>query len=107
MKVAVASTGKDINSNVSNVFGRAPYFIIAEIKDKIMNIEPIENIYANQMGRAGISTAQLIAEKNVKAVIAGNVGPRAFEVLSQFNIKIYNASGSVKEALQKFQREMK
>ena len=38
MKVAISSTDKNIESNVSEVFGRCPYFIIAEInkEGKIM-----------------------------------------------------------------------
>jgi len=105
MKVAVSSTGKDINSNVSNVFGRCPYFVIAEIENKkIGKTEVIENTSAKQMGGAGISAAQTIAEKDVKAIITGNIGPRASDVLSQFNIEVYNGSRckSIKEALQKF-----
>ena len=103
MKVAVSSTGKDLNSNVSNVFGRCPYFVIAEIeKKKIVNVEVIENTSYAQMSGAGISTAQAIAEKDVKAVITGNVGPRASDVLRQFKIEVYSGSGTIKEVLQKF-----
>lgn len=47
MKIAIGSTGKDINSNVDVVFGRCPFFIIAEVEDKkIVRIEAIENISA-------------------------------------------------------------
>ena len=105
MKVAVSSTGKDLDSNVSNIFGRCQYFIIAEIENKrITKTEAIENTSAKQIGGAGISAAQTVAEKDVKSVITGNIGPRAFSVLGQFNIEVYNGSGckSVKEALQKF-----
>jgi len=103
MKVAVSSTGKDLNSNVSNVFGRCQYFVIAEIeKKKIVKVEVIENTGSAQMGGAGISTAQAIAEKDVKAVITGNVGPRASDVLRQFKIEVYSGSGTIKEVLQKF-----
>lgn len=103
MKIAVSSTGKELDSDVSNVFGRCPYFIIVEVEDKkVTKIEAIENISAKQMGGAGISAAQTVAEKGVKAVIAGNIGPRASDVLRQFNIEVYNGSGAVKEALQKF-----
>ena len=103
MKVAVSSTGKDLNSNVSNVFGRCQYFVIAEIeKKKIVKTGAIENTSAEQMGGAGISTAQTIAEKDVKAVITGNVGPRASDVLRQFKIEVYSGSGTIKEVLQKF-----
>lgn len=103
MKVAISSTGKDINSNVSNVFGRCPYFVIVEIENKkITKIESMENTTANQMGRAGISAAQKVAEKNANIVIAADVGPRALDVFRQFNIMAYKGSGTVKEVLQKF-----
>jgi len=103
MKIAVSSTGKELDSDVSNVFGRCPYFIIVEVEDKkITKTEAIENMSAKQRGGAGISAAQTVAEKGVKAVITGNIGPRASDVLRQFNIEVYNGSGAVKEALQKF-----
>ena len=103
MKIAVSSTDKNIESNVSDVFGRCPYFIIAEIKDqKIEKTEAIENENINQMSGAGISTAQLMAEKDVNTVITGNVGPRALDVLKQFNIEIYFGEGVVKNVLQEF-----
>ncbi len=103
MKIAVSSTDKNIGSNVSDVFGRCPYFIIAEIRDqKIGKTEAIENKNTSQMRGAGISTAQLIAEKNVNAVITGNVGPRALDILRQFNIEIYSGEGVIKNVLQEF-----
>ena len=102
MKVAVSSTGKDLDSEVSNVFGRCPYFVIAEIEEKkIIKFEAIENSSAAQNQSAGISAAQLVAEKDVSALITGNVGPRALDVLRQFKIEIYNGSGTVNEVLQK------
>jgi len=103
MKIAVSSTGKSIESNVADIFARCPYFIIAEIEnEKIQKVETIENKSANQAGQAGISVAQLMTEKNVKAVITGNVGPRAFDVLRQFDIEIYQGKGKVKEVIEKF-----
>ena len=103
MKIVVSSTGKNIENNVSDVFGRCQYFIIAEIKDdKIGKIGAIKNESANQMGGAGISSAQLMAEKDIDVVITGNVGPRALDVLKQFNIEIYSGEGIVKNVLQEF-----
>jgi len=103
MKIAVSSIDKNIESNVSDVFGRCPYFIIAEVKDqKIDKIEVIENENIDQMGGAGISTAQLMAEKNINAVIAKNIGPRALDVLKQFNIRIYYGDGTAEKVLQEF-----
>ncbi|MBN1325701.1 NifB/NifX family molybdenum-iron cluster-binding protein [Candidatus Falkowbacteria bacterium] len=103
MKVAVSSTGKDVENNISDVFGRCPYFIIAQIKDnKIENIEVIKNESINQNSGAGISAAQLLVEKDVNIVIASNVGPRAQDVLKQFNIEIYTGQGRIKDILQEF-----
>ncbi len=103
MKVAISSIGKDLNSEISSEFGRCPYFVILEIENKkIQGFEAIKNQSANQMGGAGISAAQAVAEKDVKAVISGNLGPRASDVLKQFNIEVYRGSGSIKEVLQKF-----
>jgi predicted Fe-Mo cluster-binding NifX family protein len=103
MKIAISSTGKDLDGEVDKVFGRCAYFLIVEIKDKkIKSFEAIKNTGASQMGGAGISAAQTVAEKDVNAVISGNLGPKAVDVLNQFNIKMYAGAGLVKEVLQKF-----
>jgi predicted Fe-Mo cluster-binding NifX family protein len=103
LKIAISSTGKNIEDNVSDVFGRCPYFVIAEIENReIKRTEIIENKSTGQMSGAGISAAQLMAGKNVNAVITGNVGPRALDALEQFDIKVYSGSGAIKEVLQEF-----
>ena len=103
MKIAISSTDKSIESDVSDVFGRCPYFVIAEIEgNKVKKTEAIENKSISQTSGAGISTGQLIAEQGVKAVITGNVGPRALDVLGQFDIKIYSGKGKIKDVLEDF-----
>ena len=103
MKIAVSSTGKNLTDSVSEVFARCPYFIIAEIENQeIKRFEAMKNESENQMGGAGISAAQLMAEKNINAVITKNVGPRALDVLKQFNIEIYYGDGAIKKVLQEF-----
>ena len=103
MKIAVSSTEKHFNGKVSDVFARCPYFVIAEIEnEKIQIVETIENKSANQLGQAGISAAQLMAEKNVNTVITKNMGPRALDVLKQFNIAIYYGDGAIEKVLREF-----
>ncbi|MEA3230117.1 MAG: NifB/NifX family molybdenum-iron cluster-binding protein [archaeon] len=105
MKVAISSTGENPDSNVADVFGRCPYFLIVDINDKkTEGFEAIKNASADQAGGAGISAAQTVAEKDVNAVITGNVGPRALDVFKQFDIEIYtfDGDGTAKEVLQKF-----
>jgi predicted Fe-Mo cluster-binding NifX family protein len=102
-KIAVSVKENSLDSEISEIFARCPYFIIAEIKDgKIEKTEIIENKSLDQMSGAGISAAQLMAEKDIRAVITGNVGPRALDVLKQFNISIYYYKGIAKDALGKF-----
>jgi len=102
MKVAISSTGKDLESQIDVSFGRCAFFIIAEIKNgKIEKIKSIANPNVGVGGGAGISAAELVANEGVKAVITGNVGPRAFSVFSELKISVYRASGTVKEALEK------
>ena len=103
MKIALSSSGKDINSNLSEVFGRCSYFLIVEIDDKkVKGFETVENTSVNQMSGAGISAAQIVAGKNVSVVITGAIGPRGLEVFKQFNIQVYSGAGLVKEVIQKF-----
>ena len=103
MKIAISSTGEKLTDRVSEVFARCPYFIIAETDDqKIKKSEAIKNQNENQLGQAGIATSQLMAEKNIEAVITKNVGPRAADVLKQFNIEAYSGDGTIEDVLQKF-----
>jgi len=103
MKIAASSTGKKLTDNVSEVFARCPYFVIVEIKNgEIKKTEVMENKVANQLGQAGISAGQLMAEKDIKAVITKNVGPRALDVLNQFKIDIYVGDGPIGKVLQEF-----
>ncbi|NCO88303.1 hypothetical protein AUK04_04150 [Candidatus Roizmanbacteria bacterium CG2_30_33_16] len=103
MKIAISSAGKNLESKVTEVFGRCPYFLVVEIDNKkIKGIEVVENTSIDQSVGAGISAAKIIAEKGADVVITGEVGPKALDVLKQFNIQVYNGFGSIKEVIQKF-----
>ncbi|MFH1501247.1 MAG: NifB/NifX family molybdenum-iron cluster-binding protein [archaeon] len=100
MKIAISSTGKTLESEVDSRFGRCAYFLIVEIEDKkIKDFKAIENTAKAQMGGAGITAGEIVANEKVNAVITTNLGPRAFSVFGQFKIKIYSAQGKVKDAV--------
>jgi len=102
-KVAISSSGRNLEDKISDVFARCPYFIFAEIENQeIKKFEAIKNEGEKQLGQAGVSVSQLIAEKDVEAVITKNIGPRASDVLNQFNIDIYIGEGAVEKILQEF-----
>jgi predicted Fe-Mo cluster-binding NifX family protein len=103
IKIAISSIENDLEGDMDASFGRCPYFLIVEIKeDKIKHVKAIENTAAAQAGGAGISAAQLVADQEVEAVITANIGPRAFDVFNQLDIKIYIAQGKVKDVIHEF-----
>ena len=106
MKIAISSTGPGIESQVDTRFGRCVYFVIVNIDgNEIKEEKSIENPGVNMPGGAGISAAQIVANEKVKAVVSGNVGPKAFYVLNSLGIEIYQAvPGTVKENAEKLLR---
>ena len=103
MKIAISSTGKNLESEIDTRFGRCPYFLIVEIEGKkIKDFKAIENIAAGQRGGAGITSAEIVAKEKVEALITANLGPRAFSVFEQFKIKIYQGEGKVDSVVGKF-----
>ncbi len=104
MKIAISSTGEKLENEMDAKFGRCPYFLIVEIEDgKIKGTKAVENTAAMQGGGAGITAAQIVGNEGVNAVIAINFGPRAFTVLKELEIDIYQgAPGTVAENIQQF-----
>ncbi len=103
MKIAVSSKGNTIESMMDQRFGRAANFIIVETKT--MEYEAVGNTAAASSGGAGISAAQAVADKGADAVITGNVGPNAMNVLKAAGIEIYKGNAdSVKENVESFKR---
>ena len=103
MKIAISSTGKDLESEVDAKFGRCPYFLIVEIENKeIKNVQAIKNTAAGQRGQAGITSAEIIAKEKVETLITTNLGPRAFSIFEQFEIKIYQGEGKINDVIQRF-----
>ena len=104
MKIAVASSGKTLDSPVDPRFGRCPYFLVADSETE--EFEAIENKAGQAARGAGISAAQVIANKKVGAAIAGNFGPNAVNVLTSSGVKIFGGvTGiTIKEALEQYKK---
>jgi len=102
MKAAVSATGNTPDSLVHGQFGRCNWFLIFENEKE--NIKAVENLYAEVETGAGIGCAQDLVQEGVKIIISGQVGPRAYEVLSQAGVEIYLVPSSIsaQEAYKKF-----
>jgi predicted Fe-Mo cluster-binding NifX family protein len=101
MKIAISANGQNLDAEVDPRFGRCQYFIIADTETE--EFEALDNASATAAGGAGISAAQMIVKKGVEAVLTGNCGPNAHQVLSPAGIKVITGvSGKVKDAIAEY-----
>ena len=102
MKLAVSSSQKDLEAPLDPRFGRCPYFLIVETDS--MSSESFENQSAAMGGGAGVQAAQFVASKGAEAVITGNCGPKAMQVLSAAGVQVFvGQSGVVKDLINAYQ----
>jgi predicted Fe-Mo cluster-binding NifX family protein len=103
MKICVSATSDNLDAQLDPRFGRCLYLILVD--SETMQFEAIPNMAVGSTGGAGIQAAQTIANKGVKVVITGNVGPNAFGALSAAGIEILTAtSGTIREIVEKFKK---
>lgn len=101
MKIAVTASSQELFSPVDPRFGRCPYFLF--IDTETMQFESIENPNVTSSSGAGIQSAQLVVEKNAKAVITGSCGPNAFQTLHAAEIEVFmGVRGSIQEAIEQY-----
>jgi predicted Fe-Mo cluster-binding NifX family protein len=103
MRVAVTANGKDLDAPASPIFGRAPVYVFVD--SETMEFEAVDNPAINAPGGAGIQAAQFVVERGAEAVITGNVGPNAFNVLRAAGVAVYPfAGGTVRQAVEAFRQ---
>ena len=99
VKIAISATGPGLDADVDPRFGRCQYFII--IDAETMQFEALENSSAAAAGGAGISAAQMVANKGAEVVLTGNCGPNAYQTLSAAGVQVISGvSGTVRDAVQ-------
>ena len=101
MKVAVSSSGTNLDSQIDPRFGRCAYFIIVNTDD--MSFEAFDNEAIALGGGAGIQSSQFVVSKGAGAIITGNVGPNAVHTLSAAGVNIFpGQTGSVRDAVERY-----
>jgi len=101
MKVAVSTNGIDLSSQVAERFGRCNTFLIVDTET--MEFEVVPNTAVRSAHGAGIAAAQLVASKGAKAILTGNLGPKAFSALLSSGVKtVTQVSGTVGDAVKRF-----
>jgi predicted Fe-Mo cluster-binding NifX family protein len=100
MKIAVTSTGENLDAKVDPRFGRAVFFIIGDTDT--MDFVAVENENAAG-GEAGIGSAKCVIDKGAEAVLTGHCGPNAQRTLDATGVKLYtDVTGTVAEAVERF-----
>ena len=99
MKLVVTANGADLDAPASPVFGRCPTYIFVETET--MQFEAMENPALASGGGAGVQAAQFVVQHGAQAVITGNLGPNAFDVLRSAGVPAYLfGGGTVREAVE-------
>ncbi len=101
MKVAISVQGNDMSAAVDPRFGRARGFLLVDADTG--DFEYVDNPNIDAAGGAGIQTSQMVVDRGAEAVITGNVGPNAYQVLGAAGVRVFTgASGTAEEALAAF-----
>ena len=98
MKIAISATGPALDAEVDPRFGRCRYFIIVD--PETMDFEAVDNSGVASGGGAGIAASQEIARREIAALLTGNCGPNAHQVLSAAGIKVITGvSGKIEDVI--------
>ena len=102
MKIAVSSTGTDLDSEVDPRFGRASYILIVD--SETLDCEVVDNKEnVNALKGAGIQAASMVSDKGAEVLLTGFCGPNAFKALIAGKIGVANdADGSVRDAVKAY-----
>ena len=102
MKIAVPSMGKNLESFVSNSFGRSPFIII--YNDETQEYDYFENPGFKIQDGSGLKAAEILIQNSADVLLIREIGRKAYSVLMKghIDINLLNLSGTVKSTLKKF-----
>jgi predicted Fe-Mo cluster-binding NifX family protein len=103
MILAISSSGKGIDSNIYSKFERCNFFLIVDLDNN--TALPITNISRERPHEIGSKVGKFIAKLGIDVIITTDIGPRAFEIFKQNEMKIYRAEGIIEEAIKQLKKE--
>jgi len=100
MSISAQANGIDAEIDIS--FGRAKCFAIIDTENReITNIDNTQNLNAEH--GAGIQASKTIIDKDVRALVTGNIGPKAYKALNSAGIEVYiGAKGTVEKSIESY-----
>jgi predicted Fe-Mo cluster-binding NifX family protein len=102
MKIILTSVSPDLESEVDPRFGRSAYFLLVDTET--LERQAFPNPGVNSPGGAGSQAAQFVVNLKPDAVISGDFGPNAFNVLESAGISmhLFGQCRTVAETIQRY-----
>ncbi|WP_461210633.1 NifB/NifX family molybdenum-iron cluster-binding protein [Desulfocurvus sp. DL9XJH121] len=93
MKLAISSTGPDLDSPMDPRFGRAAAYVLYDTDTGDLTV--LDNGGNSTLGQgAGIQSAQAVVNAGVDAVVTGRVGLNAQAALNQAGVRIITVNAA-------------
>jgi predicted Fe-Mo cluster-binding NifX family protein len=86
MKTVITAKENNTQSLFDLRFGRGAWFCVFDSETK--NTSFVKNEFADAQGGAGTKAAEKMIELGVQKVISGDFGPKAKDLLTQFNVQM-------------------
>jgi len=86
MKVAITSTGNNLDAALDSRFGRCSYFVIFDTENQ--SVEFIPNPNKDVIEGAGPASVQLVASREVKKVVSGEFGAKVKNLFDSLKIQL-------------------
>jgi predicted Fe-Mo cluster-binding NifX family protein len=101
MKIAITSTGNNLESKLDQRFGRCSYFVIYDSDNG--GLEFIPNPNKDVPEGAGPASVQIVASRNVSKIVSGEFGMKIKSLLDSLQIQLImlkDADKSINEVIE-------
>jgi len=88
MKIAIPARKNSLESEIDERFGRAKGFIVFDTDTGQYQWASNDQSVQSTQG-AGIQSAKNVIDSGAEALIAGNVGPKAYSILKASGVEVY------------------
>ena len=102
-RIVITSDGDTLDSEVSQHFGRCPYFIVLEIAEgRTKAWKAVKNPYFEN--HVPFAVPDFILKLKPDVLITGGIGPRALQAMEGKTKVIHGFSGTCREAIERYVR---
>ena len=97
-RIAIAAVGDNVDSEISEVAGRAPYYLIFDGNGVFL--KSLINPSQNQRGGASSGVVAILIEEFVKTVVAYKFGDKMMKQLETNKIEYHEHAGIAKDIVE-------